>query len=263
MNVQSGIASRWVLFLAVMLFLAFEVCATAQVQTTSTTTSGQPQKEVTVERGEVVHVSGNDLVVKMEDGTLRDFHNVPESARVNVDGQQLGIHDLKPGMKLQRTITVTTTPQTITTVQKVTGRVFHVTPPSQVILTLEDGTNQAFTIPKNQKFNINGQETDAFHLRKGMTVTATKVTEEPVTSIEHAHEVTGTMPAAPPPPPSDLPVLVAVLTPMPMPQAPPATEQPTQQLPKTGSMLPLLALLGIVSLSSGFALRVARSVSRT
>jgi len=262
MNVQNGIASRWVVLPAVMLFFAFVLCAAAQVQTTTSTTSGQAQKEVTVERGEVVHVSGKDLVVKMEDGSLRDFHNIPESAKVNVDGQQLGIHDLKPGMKLQRTITVTTTPQTITTVQKVTGRVFHVTPPKQVILTLEDGTNQAFTIPKDQRFNINGQEVDAFHLRKGMTVTATKVTEEPITSIEHAHEVSGTMPAPPPAPPAELPVLVAVLTPMP--QAPPAaTAQTAQELPKTGSMLPLLALLGIVSLSGGFALRVARAVSRT
>ena len=265
MNVHNRIASRWVLVPAVMLFFAFELCATAQVQTTTSTTSGQAQKEVTVERGEVVHVSGNDLVVKMEDGSLRDFHNVPESARVNVDGKELGIHDLKPGMKLQRTITVTTTPQTITTVEKVTGRVFHVSPPHKVILTLEDGTNQSFTVPKDQKFNIDGQETDVFHLRKGMRVTATRVTEEPSTTIEHAHEVSGSMPPQPQAPATDLPIFVAVLTPMP--QAPPAATaqatQPAQELPKTGSMLPLLALLGIVSLSGGFALRVARSVSRT
>jgi len=264
MNVENGTAGKWVVFPAVMLFLAFVLCAAAQVQTTTSTTSGQPQKEVTVERGEVVHVSGNNLVVKMEDGSLRDFHNIPESARVTVDGQQLGIHDLKPGMKLQRTITVTTTPQTITTVQKVTGKVFHVTPPSKVILTLEDGTNQAFTIPKDQKFNIDGQEKDAFQLRKGMTVTATKVVEEPVTSVEHAQQVTGSMPPPPQPPATDLPILVAVIRPMP--QAPAETAsaaEPAQQLPKTGSTLPLLALLGIVSLSGGFALRVARSVSRT
>ena len=69
-------------------------------------------------------VSGSDLVVKMADGTIRNFENVPESARVTVDGKQLGIHDLKPGMKLQRTITTTTTPMTITTVQTVKGKVW-------------------------------------------------------------------------------------------------------------------------------------------
>src|SRR5215471_7453764 len=157
--------------------------AGAQVQTTTTTTPGESTQTVKVERGEVVAVEGNELIVKMQDGSIRHFPNVPESARVNVDGKELGIHDLQPGMKLQRTITVTTTPQTITKVERVTGRVFHVSPPHTVILTLEDGTNQSFTVPKDQKFNIDGQETDVFHLRKGMRVTATRVTEEPSTTI--------------------------------------------------------------------------------
>ena len=144
--------------------LAFALSMSAQVKTETTTTAGQHSHDVTVERGEVVHVSGNDLVVKMEDGTMRHFANVPESARVDVGGQQLGIHDLKPGMKLERTITVTTTPKTITTVKSVTGKVWHVSPPNTVILTLEDGTNQQFKIPKNQKFTVDGQVTDAFGL---------------------------------------------------------------------------------------------------
>jgi LPXTG-motif cell wall-anchored protein len=263
MNVQNGIASRWVVVPAVMLFFAFAICSTAQVQTTTTTTSGQAQKEVTVERGEVVTVSGNNLVVKMEDGSLRDFHNIPESARVNVDGQELGIHDLKPGMKLQRTLTVTTTPQTITTVKKVTGKVFHVNPPNKVILTLEDNSNQEFTIPKNQKFNIDGEEKDAFQLKKGMKITATKVVEEPVSSVEHTRQVTGSMPPPPPAPAPDLPILVARATPMPQAaQAPEAAATP-EQLPKTGSTIPLLALLGIGSLLGSLGLRVARLVSRT
>jgi hypothetical protein len=86
-----------------------------------------------VERGEVVVVQGNDLVVKMEGGTIRHVANVPESARINVDGRELGIHDLKPGMKLQRTITTKTIPQTITTVKTVTGKVWHIFPPGSVI----------------------------------------------------------------------------------------------------------------------------------
>ena len=38
----------------------------------------------------------------MEDGTIRHIANVPESARIMVDGKELGVHDLKPGMKLER-----------------------------------------------------------------------------------------------------------------------------------------------------------------
>src|SRR6476646_4741348 len=106
---------------AMILCLLFAVGASAQVKTDTASTSGQPKVETQVERGEVVTVNGNDLIVKMEDGSLRHFANVPESAKVTVDGKELGIHDLKPGMKLERTITTTTTPKTITTTQTVTG----------------------------------------------------------------------------------------------------------------------------------------------
>jgi hypothetical protein len=234
--------------------IAFAWTMNAQVQTQTSTSSGQPTQQVTVERGEVVFVQGNDLLVKMDDGTLRHFANVSESARVNVDGNQLGIHDLKPGMKLQRTLTVTSTPQVITTVQTVTGKVWHATPPSSVILTLEDGTNQQFKIPKGQKFMVDGQETDAWGLRKGMKVSATKVVEEPVTSVEREHELTGKLPPPPPPPPPDTPILVAVALPAPA----PAPAAPAAELPKTGSILPLIGLLGCLSFFSSIGLGVIR-----
>jgi RNase P/RNase MRP subunit p29 len=226
-----------------------------QVKTNTTSTSGQATTQTTVERGEVVSVSGNDLVVKMEDGSLRHFANVPESARVTVDGKELGIHDLKPGMKLQRTIATTTTPKTITTVQTVTGTVWQVTPPKSVILRLEDNSTQQFTIPKGQKFTVNGQETDAFGLRKGMKISATKIVEVPQTVVEEQRKVTGTMPPPPTPPAPDQPILVAVVAvPVhaPSPVAP-ATEPKT--LPKTGSPIPLLGILGLLSLATALGLR--------
>jgi len=229
----------------------------AQVKTQTTTTQEQPSFQTTVERGEVVYVSGNDLVVKMEDGTIRHIANVPESARISVDGKELGIHDLKPGMKLERTITTVTTPKTITTVQSVTGKVWHVNPPASVILTLEDGTNQQFKIPKGQKFNVEGQMVDAWGLKKGMNVSATKIVEEPVTEIEKKRKVTGYMPPTPPAPPADVPILVAEAAPTPPPamaQAPAAPEK----LPKTASELPLVGLLGFLSLASGLGLRAFR-----
>ena len=144
-------------------------------------------------------VSGNDLVVKMADGTLRNFENVPESARVTVDGKQLGIHDLKPGMKLQRTITTTSTPMTITTVQTVKGKVWAIIPPLSIILTLEDGKNQQFKIPEDQKFEVDGQMVDAWGVRKGMIITATKIVEQPAVEVTQEKTVTGTAPVTPRP----------------------------------------------------------------
>src|ERR1700685_1353290 len=194
MNSKMSLAQIRTVLAVAAVYMVFTMGMSAQVETSTSTEKGQATKQVTVERGEVVLVSGNDLIVKRDDGQIEHFPNVPDSARVTVDGQQLSVHDLKPGMKLQRTITTTTTPKTITTVETVTGTVWHVTPPTSVILRLEDGTNQQFRIPRGQKFMINGRETDARDLRRGMTITATRVVEEPIRVVDQQRKVTGTMP---------------------------------------------------------------------
>jgi hypothetical protein len=245
----------WLVLVLGAACLAFALNMSAQVQTETSTTAQKGTVATQVDSGEVVTVSGNDLVVKMADGTIRHFDNVPESARVTVDGQQLGIHDLKPGMKLQRTITTTTTPKTITTVQSVTGTVWFVNPPNSVILTLEDGKNQQFKMPKNQKFNVDGEMVDAWGLKKGMKISATKVVEVPEIVVSQQRKVTGSSPPPPAPPPADVPILVVeeeVVVPVEVAQAAPA------ELPKTASPLPLIGLLGILSLTSSLGLRSAR-----
>ena len=201
-----------VLLVASGLFVAFAASTRAQVQSQTATTSGAPTKEVKIETGEVVAVKGNDLFVKMPDGTIRDFPNVPEGARATVDGKKLGIHELKPGMKLQRTTVTTTTPQVVTTIETVTGKVWRVNPPVSVILTLENGQNQMFKIPEGQKFTVNGQQTDVWGLKDGMKVTATKITTAEATSVTEKTQVTGTMPP-------DAPVLIATGEPTPAPAA--------------------------------------------
>jgi hypothetical protein len=236
------------------LLLALSLNAQVQTQTNATTTGKTTQ--VNVERGTVVLVDGNDLVVKMENGSIRHLPNVPESAKVGVGGQQLGIHDLQPGMKLEHTVTTTSTERTITTVQSVSGKIWHVTPPTSVILSLDDGTNQSFQIPKGQKFNVDGNMVDAFGLKKGMKILATRVVEEPETVIEQQRKLTGTLPPPPPPPPADAPMLIVLVMHPPNPAEPaPAA------LPKTGSPLPLIGLLGALALAMGLGLRAARLIA--
>lgn len=240
-----------------IVFLASAAAVNAQVQTSTETTSGAGSKQVKVEKGTVVLVSGNDVWVKDEAGQIRHFPNVPDSVRVNVNGQQLGVHDLKPGMTIERTTITTTTPKLTTTTQTVTGKVWHVNPPLSVILTMDDGKNQEFKIPKGQQFNVNGQMTDAFGLKKGMSVTATKVVEVPETVVTHQRELAGQMPPPPPPAP-DQPVLIAVMVPVPVP-APAAPEAaPAPSLPKTGSSLPFLGLLGLLLIGASFGVRSLR-----
>jgi LPXTG-motif cell wall-anchored protein len=238
--------------------LAFTVRMTAQVQTSTSTEHLGSTQEVKVVNAVVVTVDGNNVVVKMEDGSIRHLENVPESARATVDGREIGVHELKPGMHLSKTITTTSTPKVITTTQTVTGKVWHVNPPQSVILTLDDGTNQQFKIPKGQKFMVNGQETDAWGLKKGMKVSATKIVEEPITVVEQRTKLAGHAAPPPPAPAADQPILIAVATPAPAAPAA-APEAAPAALPKTGSDLPLIGLFGMLLLAAFGAVRLFRT----
>ena len=195
----------------------------------------------------------------MEDGSLRNFLDLPDTDRVTVDGKELEIHELKPGMKLQKTLTVTTAPQTVTTVEKVSGKVWHVSPPHSLILRLDDGSIQRFTVPEKQKFTINDEEADVWSLKKGMVVTATKIVEEPTTVVEHKKQMTGTTPPPPPSPPADVPILIAVMNPMP--NSGPATPAAARsELTKTASMLPLFGLVAAIVMAFSCLLSAVRRI---
>ena len=263
MNSGNGWINKGFVLAVGTLCFAFVASTSAQVQTKKATTSGQSSQVVKVERGEVVAVEGNELIVKMEDGSIRHFPSVPETVKITVDGKQLGIHDLKPGMKLQRTITTTTTPQTVTTIQTVTGKVWYVSPPNSLILTLENRTNQQFKIPQGQKFNVDGNMVDAFGLKKGMQISATKIVEVPMTVTTRQKTVTGSMPPPSLTPPADTPLLVAEGEPTPAPantETPAAPANPTPAT--TASYLPWIGLVALLLVVS-FAVMFIRAKSKT
>jgi hypothetical protein len=261
MESQRPVTKRLVSLLAAgIVFLVFAVAMLAQDVTRTQTTTGAGSKKFQVERGEVVYVSGNELVVKMENGEIRHFPNIPESARATVDGKELTIHDLKPGMKLERTITTTATPRTVTTVRTISGKVWQVSPPNTVILTLPDNTNKQYRIPKDQKFMIDGQEKTAFELRKGMNVSATVLVAVPETVIAEQRRTTGSAPPPPPTPPIQGALLIETSAPAPAP-APTqvaAAEPAPAKLPKTASALPLMGLLGLLCSGLSLGMRMLR-----
>jgi hypothetical protein len=245
---------------------AFAFGANAQVQTQTQVQNGTATQQVEVRHGQVVYVSGNDVVIKGDDGRIRDFPNVPEDARVTVDGQQLGVHELIPGMTIERTTITTTTPRVITTIKTVSGTVWQVNPPTSVILTLENGKNQQFKIPDGTKFTVDGQQTDAFSLRPGMKVSATAVTEVPENVVTNQVTRTGEMP----PLPSEtfdphIALLIVMVPYVPATGATPAgttvasTESTPAQLPKTGSSLPLIGLVGGFFCVLAFGLKARRA----
>ena len=266
------------LVMAGLASLAMAATASAQDTTQTQVRTGTPTTTTSVERGEVVYASGNDLVVKMDTGEIRHM-NVPDSARATVDGKELSVHDLKPGMKLQRTITTTTTPKTVTTIRSIQGTVFAVIPPSNLILSFPEGGNKSYNVPKDQKFVIDGKTYSAFELKKGMKISATVVSEASDVAVTETRRATGTAPAAaaPPPPPPAPPtpvVYVGVLlievpapaTPPPPPptglNARPASAEPAPKaLPKTASSWPMVGLLGLLLCTASLGIRTIRRYS--
>ena len=252
------------------LCLAFAFATNAQVQTQRTTKQiAAPTTSVKVERGTVVYVNGNNLVVRAEDGRLVHFDNIPETTTVTVDGKQLNVHQLTPGMLLERQTVTTTVPKMITTIKTVSGIVWYVNPPSSVILRMENGKNQRFKIPDGQKFNVGGEMKDAWSLRKGMKVDAQQVTEASQTEVETQVKRTGIAPPPPAPPNPDVAILIlavpivpvktASAAPAEVASATPAEAEPApSRLPKTGSNFPLVGLLGALSIALGLVLKGVR-----
>jgi hypothetical protein len=258
--------------------LAIAPIGMAQDTTKTQVVNGTATSTTTVEKGEVVYVSGNDLVVKMDTGEIRHM-NVPDTARATVDGKEISVHDLKPGMKLQRTITTTSTPKTVTTIRTISGTVFAVIPPSNLILSFPEGGNKSYNVPKDQKFVIDGKTYTAFELKMGMKVGATVVTESSDVAVNEARRTTGTAPAAappPPPPPPPTPVVYVgvLLIEVPAPATPPpppptglsaratAPEPAPKALPKTASSLPLVGLLGLLLCTASLGVRAIRRYSK-
>src|SRR6187402_2083868 len=130
--------------------------ATAVAQTQIQTQAGAASVTKEVMSGEVVQVDGNNRVVKMSNGELRTFNNVPDSRTALIDGKEVGVRDLKPGTKLTATISKTSTPVTVRTTTVGTGKVWVVMG-TTVILTLPSGENKQYVVKPDYKFMVNGQ----------------------------------------------------------------------------------------------------------
>ena len=179
------------------------VCAVALLFTLAVGAWAQTVYQVDVKRGTVVYVSGNDLVVKMEDNNLRHFV-VPADSKFTVDGKEIGLQDLKAGTQLTQTVTLQIAEEVVTQIRTVDAKVLEVKPPH---LTIAEGdTEKYITVPEGTTFIINGKQLMLSDLRAGMRVKGTVVTAVPTTVMARTTELTGQTPK-----PVDAPVLVGVL----------------------------------------------------
>lgn len=256
--------------LALTTFTCLAVAQPQMPKTTKERIEGTASVKTEQLRGTVAYVEGNTLVVKMSSGDIREF-NVPESRRFIVDGQELTVQQLKPGTRLTATVTTTTTPVTERTTTIGTGKVWFVSG-NTVILTLPNNENRQYKVNESYRFNVEGRKASVHDLRKGMIISAEKIVEEPKTEIASNTTVTG---QAPPPPPTQVaeaPRPAERPRPTPAPAAAPAAEptpapavsaeraEAPAELPKTGSPVPLVGLLGMLFTGASIGLRRLRGV---
>ncbi len=258
--------SRYAIFslsFVILVFLcAMSVAIAAQDVTHPSTskTTGPPKHAVHqthIKNAEVLHVAGHDVLVQLENGRL-ELLDLPKDFMFQVDGKSLSVHELKPGTRLTQEIHTVTTPQEVTTVRTVNGKVWYVSG-RHLILSFPDGQNKKYTVPDGIVFNIGGEEKTVFDLRKGMEISATVVTVAPHEVVTKHTIVAGQAPR-PAALPFEGPLLIEPLVTMPVPavtaeaKAPPAPE-----LPKTASPVPLTGLLGLLFLALSAGLRIVRS----
>jgi hypothetical protein len=241
-------SSRLVLA-SVMVFL------TAGVSSAQTTTSSTDVKKF-----EVIAVDGNDLVVRLPEGTRQI--NVPPGFVFTVNGKPMSVSDLRPGMSGTATITTTTTvtPVTVTevksgTVALVSGTAVYVRTPEGVRLFTQSELDK-----RGVKVFVDGKPRAVSELHEGDRLTATIVTTKPP-SIVTEKEVQATLAKA-----AAAPAAAAAPRPAPLPSAAQAgapaspAQQPVattaRRLPSTAGSLPTVALVGLVLLAIGaFATR--------
>lgn len=198
---------------ALCLLIAFALPA----QTTTSTTESK--------NFEVVAVDGNVLVLRGDDGNTVEY-TVPYDFRFVSDGAEIGVEDVKAGMKGTATITTTTTTRPVFVTEVRNAEVLNVVSRS-VIVRGEDGPRrftQTEIDERGLRMYRDGVEVKIADLRQGDQLTATIITEAaPEVLTERDVEATlAAVPEEPVPEPAAAPAPQD--SPAPEPAPAPATE---------------------------------------
>ncbi len=231
------------------------LCMTVAVTSAQTTTTSATKKF------EVIAVDGNQLVVKLPEGT-REL-TVPADFQFNVDGKMLTVSELKPGMAGTATITTKTTAVPVTVTEVKNGRVMKALGTSIVVNT--DSGIKMFSQSDIDKRGIRimreGKPAQISDFRENDSLTATIITAKPpriMTEKEVQATLAKSADAGAPAAAAPAPRAPAPAAPAPSQTAAPTSGAAPKTLPKTASLLPVLQLVGFASLAAGLGLTVRR-----
>jgi hypothetical protein len=213
--------SRKLMVLSVLAVLALTFAVTTQAQTLV-------KQEIT--QATVVSVGENFLVVKLADGTIKGY-DVPAGFMFDQAGAKVPLSALKPGQVI--TATINTTEPLIEHVEEVNAVTVVKVVDRHLTVQLADGTYHRYFVPKGYRFDVDGKSLSVFQLQPGMKLSTTIVSENEVgtmTEAEYKAEASNPGPH----------------------------RHHHDKLPKTAGQLPLIGLLGLLSLGLGAGLSAMR-----
>ena len=155
---------------------AMAVSLTAVVSLAQQSTTSQETKSF-----EILAVYGNQLTVRLPEGT-REL-TVADDFRFNIDGQQMSVRELKPGMKGTATITTRTTVTPVTVTEVKNGTVMQATG-SSIIVRTDQGIKsftQGDVDRRGVKIVRNGAPAQLSDFHQGDQLSATIITSRPPT----------------------------------------------------------------------------------
>ena len=234
---------RFVMFVVLAVALCVAGAAVAQTVVKSEVKSGL-----------VIGKTDHSVIVKGDDGVVKEYQVKP-GATAMVDGKEVGLADLKIGTTLHVTFNTVEKPVVVKTTTIKDGEVVRVQGAN--LVTKEADGFHTYVVPKGFKFNVDGKETGIESLGPGMKLNATIVhTSTKMTTETQRSKASGAAPAEPAPAP-----VAAAPAPAPAPVAAAPAEPAApakKKLPKTASPMPLVGLLGGLSVVAGAGLRRLR-----
>lgn len=231
---------------------------------------------------EVLAVDGNQLDVKLPEGT-REL-TVPDDFRFTVNGQQMSVHQLRVGMKGTATITTRTTVTPVTVTEVKNGQVVVRSGAGIIVRTTEGvkSFTQGDVDKRGVKIVRDGQPVQLSELREGDRLSAVIITSLPP-KVMTEREVNATLaaakaaggaapaPVAAParPSASSAGSTASARTTAPTSSTAPAgssgsvtqSASAARTLPKTASSWPLVGLTSVLLLAIGFALTIRRRLA--
>jgi len=240
------------------------VASFAQQQTTTSETKSF----------EVLAVQGNDLVVRLPEGT-REL-TVPADFRFMVNGQPLSVGELRVGMRGTATITTRTTVTPVTVTEVKNGTVVQAA--AGTIVVRSDNEVKRFSQGDVDKRGIkimrDGKPAQVSDFRQGDRLSALIITSAPPQVLTE-RQVQATLAENRAAAPTAAPAAVPAAAPRAAPAAAPpvasnraaapstAAVAPAaaRTLPKTASSWPLVGLLSLLSLAIGLSLTTARRLT--